>query len=290
VVFYILMCGQPPFYGNSDREIMASVKRGQFKFEKDLWKDYSQEIQEFIKCMLVMDPKKRPTAAELQQHPWINHNTSITEVPLTTTVMTNLRSFRARDRLQKTALTVMAKYVDEKSVEELREMFGTMDKNGDGTLTFSEVKEGMKKAGMELGPDIDDILKGLDSDESGEIDYSEFLAAAMGRRAYQQYDILWQVFRQFDINRSGAITKDDLTFILSGGQTKTFETAIGLQKDEIDHIMAKHDTDKSGDIDFDEFMVLIKDAGGLMRGNTLDIAAGCEKLSDSLKERQGRKA
>lgn len=279
VIFYILMCGQPPFFGNSDRDIMNSVKKGVYKFERDLWKSYSKDVQSFISSMLVMDPSKRTTIAELQHHPWVTRNVVEQEAPLTSSVLGNLRSFRSRDKLQKSILTVLAKYVDEQGVKELQDMFMSMDKDGNGTLTYEEVKKGMQTAGVELGPDIDDLLAGLDADGSGEIDYSEFLAAAMGKRSYEQYEMLWPVFKQFDRQGKGVITKDDLAVILSGGSCKSFEQAVGLEKDEIQKIMGKHDTDGSGDIDFDEFMALIKDAGGFMRGTTMRVGADLDGLA-----------
>lgn len=86
------------------------------------------------------------------------------------------------------------------------------------------------------------------------------------------------------MKRTGAITKDDLAVILTGGQFKTFEHAVGLQKEEIEKIMAKHDKDGSGDIDFDEFMALVKDAGGMMRGSTMTISRDVDQLAASLQK------
>ena len=38
VILYILLSGYPPFYGNSDEEIMMRVLKGKFDFK---WKSFS---------------------------------------------------------------------------------------------------------------------------------------------------------------------------------------------------------------------------------------------------------
>merc|ERR1719440_1232396 len=138
-------------------------------------------------------------------------------------------------------------------------MFQSMDADGNGTLTLSEMKDGLEKNGMkDLVKEMEETMKQLDNDGSGLIDYSEFLAATMSRQVYLQYDYLWQVFKQFDSSRTGKITKDDLSLVLSGGKDKKYVQGKTPVMADIDDIMARYDTDKSGDIDFDEFMELMR--------------------------------
>ena len=37
VILYIMLCGYPPFYGNTDKEILDSVKKGVFDFDGPEW-------------------------------------------------------------------------------------------------------------------------------------------------------------------------------------------------------------------------------------------------------------
>merc|ERR1712216_49004 len=175
------------------------------------------------------------------------------------TAVDSLRSFRQKDRLQKVALQMIAKYVDDAKVDDLQKMFASMDADGNGTLTLGEMKEGLEKNGMkDLVKEMEETMKQLDNDGSGLIDYSEFLAATMSRKVYLQYDYLWQVFKQFDSSRTGKITKDDLSLVLSGGKDKKYVAGKSPIMSDIDEIMAKYDVDHSGDIDFDEFMELMR--------------------------------
>jgi calcium-dependent protein kinase len=265
VIFYILFCGSPPFFSKydgrkGDEDIFRKVKRGEYTFDSSEWKHVSMEARNFVADILNPNPKKRPTAAQLLEHHWlVVHMPKFKPVPLSTTAITSLKEFRKKDRLQKVALQMIAKYVDDTKVDDLQKMFESMDEDKNGTLTLAEMKTGLEKNGLgELVAEMEETMKEIDNDGSGLIDYSEFLAATMGRKVYLQYDYLWQVFKQFDATRSGKISKDDLVQVLSGGKDKKFEAGKTDVMKDVDDIMLKYDTDKSGDIDFDEFMELMR--------------------------------
>jgi len=275
VIFYILFSGSPPFYSNyegrkGDEDIFKKVKKGSYTFEASEWKHVSPQARKFVSDILVLDPAKRPTAESLLQHPWfIEHIPKMEPVSLSEQAIGSLKAFVNKNRLQKAALHMIAKYVGDDQVNDLQKMFESMDKDGDGTLTIKEVKEGLQTAGLhQLTAEMDEVMKGLDTDGSGKVDYSEFLAATMDRKVYTQYNVVWQVFKQFDTSHTGKVTKDDLTMILSGGEVKHLEDATGLLKHEIDDIMSQYDKDKSGDIDFDEFLALMQEGKALIRSKS----------------------
>lgn len=52
VILYILLCGYPPFYGESNKQILEAVKQGKLDFSSAEWKDKSKEAIELIKKMI----------------------------------------------------------------------------------------------------------------------------------------------------------------------------------------------------------------------------------------------
>ena len=48
VILYILLCGYPPFYGNTDHEILQAVKKMKFDFSGDEWTGVSTDVRDLI--------------------------------------------------------------------------------------------------------------------------------------------------------------------------------------------------------------------------------------------------
>ncbi|CAN0268896.1 unnamed protein product, partial [Ectocarpus sp. 4 AP-2014] len=65
VIAYILLCGYPPFYGRTDKDIFASVSRGQYDFPGPEWDTVSDDAKAFVGKLLMLDPAERPTASEV---------------------------------------------------------------------------------------------------------------------------------------------------------------------------------------------------------------------------------
>lgn len=65
MITYILLSGYPPFYGDSDPEIFASVRRGRYSYDTPEWQGVSKEAKEFIDSLLKLDSKKRMTADQV---------------------------------------------------------------------------------------------------------------------------------------------------------------------------------------------------------------------------------
>merc|ERR1712226_1001612 len=71
VIAYMLLCGYPPFKGDSNKDILESVKAGHFDFPSPEWDTITDSAKEFICSLLTMDQNHRPTASEAMKHKWI---------------------------------------------------------------------------------------------------------------------------------------------------------------------------------------------------------------------------
>ena len=89
-----------------------------------------------------------------------------------------------------------------------------MDKNGDGSITFEELKAGLGH--KENAETLIKLPQGADTDGSGSIDYTEFRAATMDAQIYLRDDYLRTAFDMFDKDGSGKIDKNELISILGG--------------------------------------------------------------------------
>ena len=71
VITYMVLSGKAPFFGKTDPDIYASVRKGKFEFSAPTWKQVSQDAKDFICQLLTVDHKKRPSAQQALDHKWI---------------------------------------------------------------------------------------------------------------------------------------------------------------------------------------------------------------------------
>lgn len=76
VIAYILLCGYPPFYDESDANLFAQILKGEFEFDSPYWDDISDSAKDFIRHLICVDVEKRCTCKEALAHPWISGNTA----------------------------------------------------------------------------------------------------------------------------------------------------------------------------------------------------------------------
>jgi len=261
VIMYVLLCGYPPFFGETDAEVLTKVRLGNFAFNASDWKNITENAKNLIRQLLQMSPKSRITAQNALKHVWILEKApKAPQVKLEKSFVQNLRAFKAQNQFKKAALLAIAhSFNKEEHIKKMRDTFHQLDENGDGILSQKELKEGIAKAfdhlNLPVPDDLNDILECLDSDGSGVIDYTEFLAAALDKSKTNTEDNLWAAFRMFDRNGDGKITQEELREVLNSDSVGE-----GFGIDQINEIMQSVDTDNSGNIDFEEFkQMMMKD-------------------------------
>ena len=130
-------------------------------------------------------------------------------------------------------------------------IFKALDKNCDGKLTKDELQEGYNKSLAITDNEIDELMKKLDNDGSGSIDYTEFVAAAMDKEKVLTKQRIQNCFQLFDKDKSGQISKDELKNMLGGADNISDEVWAELIKEV--------DGNGDGEIGFNEFRdMLIK--------------------------------
>ncbi|KAF4701384.1 hypothetical protein FOZ63_004536, partial [Perkinsus olseni] len=241
---YILLCGYPPFYADNDTDILKRVRRGKYTFPDEDWKDISDDAKDLIRKLLTYDQGNRWTAEQALKHRWIRTMAATDfhgDKNDHKKVVASLKNFRAQNKMKKVALTVIAQQLDESDIGKLKATFQALDENNDGMLSVQEIKEGMEKSGVALPEDLEEIMKEVDSDGSGAIDYTEFIAATMDKKLV------------FDRDGNGKISKEELQEVLGNDDVRT-----ALGSDLVTQMINEVDLNGDGEIDFDEFMQMMQ--------------------------------
>ena len=94
MILYILLSGYPPFRGDTDEEIIESVKSGKFNLEEPEFETVSIDAKNLIKKFLTYDPSKRVNAEQALNDPWVKRYEDLPDKPLISKALANMKTFR----------------------------------------------------------------------------------------------------------------------------------------------------------------------------------------------------
>jgi calcium-dependent protein kinase len=141
--------------------------------------------------------------------------------------------------------------VSNNDLKTMTEVFKKIDKNGDGRLSREElIEEYTATLGIiQAENEVERIMKEVDSDKSGFIDYAEFVKAAMDTRKVLSEENLRSAFRNFDRDSSGKISLAELRRVLSEKHL--------MDDGDWAKILKEFDGDGDGEIDLQEFEKIV---------------------------------
>jgi serine/threonine protein kinase len=66
-----MLCGYPPFYGQTENDRVEKILSGKYDFEDEVWDSVTSSAKNFIAHLLVQQPTARYSAKQALTHPWI---------------------------------------------------------------------------------------------------------------------------------------------------------------------------------------------------------------------------
>lgn len=251
VILYILLTGVPPFNGKDDHQIMDKVSNGNYSLSIPEFENVSKLAKKLIKKMLEFNPSKRYDAQQSLDDEWFRVQATSEAVSINLGTLNNLRKLNYKSKLQQAIYYFIVTHMATKEEKaDLLKAFKALDTNGDGQLDKNELRQAYDSYVGISEEEINKLMDKLDSDQSGVIDYSEFVAAAIDRRKLLTKQRIESCFKLFDKDKSGAISQSELKAMF-GGTTASDE----VWKELIQEV----DDDENGEIEYQEFKdMLIK--------------------------------
>ncbi|KAG6492889.1 hypothetical protein ZIOFF_047859 [Zingiber officinale] len=130
VILYILLCGVPPFWVETEQGVAQAILRGVIDFKREPWPSISDSAKNLVRLMLEPDPKLQLTVKQVLEHYWLQNAKKASNVPLGDVVIVD--------------------HLSTEEVEDIKEMFKMMDADNDGIVSHDELKTGLAKFGSHL--------------------------------------------------------------------------------------------------------------------------------------------
>lgn len=126
-------------------------------------------------------------------------------------------AFSPELKFQQAALAFIVHHLTDLSeIKDYKSLFELLDTNKDGKLSHLEILEGFKSNldNMKNDKELMRVIKKIDQDKSGFIEFEEFLRAVMDKEKLICNDKLEKSFKLFDKDGGGSITPDELKTFL----------------------------------------------------------------------------
>ena len=256
VILFILLCGYPPFNGNTNTDIFHAIQNQNPIFGGEEWEDITSEAKDLIKLMLKKNPSERLTADMCLRHKWFkmlddmekNKHSNKNFKQIQINAIAHMSQFVNENRFKQAVLQfISTQFNIQREEDDLRELFKSMDVSGTGQLTKNEFSQKL----IELYGENDgkylasNIFNSLDLDGSGKISYDEFLSAMISSKKVVTEERLEKAFRMFDKDNSGKLSVKEIRNVFGGSEEQW--------KKVIDEI----DLNNDGEVDFGEFKIMM---------------------------------
>ncbi|PAA90858.1 hypothetical protein BOX15_Mlig004939g1 [Macrostomum lignano] len=146
--------------------------------------------------------------------------------------------------------------LDAALLAQYREAFDSFDSNRDGRISIRELSAVMENLGESPSKkELKEMIKSVDGDGSGKIDFDEFIRMMEARTAQRMSDAeMAAIFRVMDKNKDGIITLDELRIAMDN-------LGEDITESELRKMLRLADSNRDGCIDFAEFKKLMQSLG-----------------------------
>ena len=259
VLMYILLCGEPPFQGNSEEEIFQKIKKCKFNFNPREFNSVSNNCKDLIKKLLEPKKKKRIKASEALRHPFFteffNPSQAMTENKDLNILKKLIKYKNPTSKFHETMYAFICNnYITKDEEKKLRAVFRYIDKDDKNAIKKEDLKKCFKEININLeDEELNNIFKIVDSNQNNIIEYQEFLRALCDRNSLLTKDNLKNAFLALSEGKEKEfIDKDNIK--------KFIFQDLDIQEEILTEYLKQFGMKKQDKINFEQFCdILIND-------------------------------
>jgi serine/threonine protein kinase len=106
VIMYLLLGGDLPFMGRSQKELFRKIVIGKYEFPEDSWSHVSDEAKDLVKKLLVTDPSQRMSSKDAMASSWMRQRGNLLAMNNLQYTSQRLKTFNARMKLRSSMIAV----------------------------------------------------------------------------------------------------------------------------------------------------------------------------------------
>ena len=255
VLMYILLCGVPPFYGDTEDEIFDKIKKCEYDFCHPEFKKVSKNCKDLIRKLL--EPKKqyRIKSSDALRHPFFTENFDPNSAMNKNKDLNILKQFinpiEYASKFHEAIIAFLTvNFIKSDEEDRLRRLFRYMDKEGKNAITKEEMKECLEEININLNDkELQKIFDSVDDNGTGYIEYQEFLRNACNIKHLLSKSNLKNVFHAICGDKEKMTGEDIKNFIFH--DSTVYEQTL---KEYFDQFGMKYEDS----ITFEDFFYMIK--------------------------------
>ncbi len=259
VIMYILLSGDLPFSGNTEKEITQKILSGKLSFKNTIFDSVSTQAKDLITKCLIYDKNKRISVKDALQHPFfvddLDPNNIFQENLDSKEILKSLKKYSKHSKFYQAVLAFLShNFAEKEQLDRIKKIFLSIDLNFDGKISREELRHAYEEAGLPIEKEqLEKIIQSVDFDNNGFIEYEEFIRVTIPKEHLFTEANLKTAFDLFDLDGNGEISPNEVKEVLANGKTVDEGVISELLKE----------IQKTGDeeISFEQFKQIIRGFG-----------------------------
>ena len=254
IIMYVLLSGEFPFHGHTEKEISQKILNGKFVFDSS-FDNVSDTAKDLITKCLIYDKNQRIPVKYALNHPFfmddIDPHNIFSETLDSTEVLLTLKNFAKYSKFNQAVLAFLShNYAEKNKLDKLKKIFLSIDLNLDGKISREELKYAYKSANIKISDEqLDKIIKAIDFDNNGFIEYEEFIRVTIPKEHLFTEVNLKTAFDLFDLDKNGKLSVNDIVEVLGMGNN--------IEESVTKELFSEIQSTGEPEITFDKFKCII---------------------------------